>query len=76
MYELVQVHEHGDYAEVVIRTKQGERRVLAGNIYYVHNPRAYYPPAEQHGNQQSQPITNAAQNAQSDTSGDPAAAGA
>jgi hypothetical protein len=40
-YELVQLHECGNYAEVVVRDKNG-REVYAGNITKVKNPNSYY----------------------------------
>lgn len=44
-FELVQVHELGSIAEVVIRDKNGEL-VYAGNLHKQRNPKAYYPAQE------------------------------
>jgi len=41
-FELVQVHECGDHAEVVIRDKNG-CIVYAGNLPKQNNPESYYP---------------------------------
>lgn len=45
-FELVQVHEcvERDYAEVVIRDKNG-RKAYAGNLSLMNNPRQVYPPS-------------------------------
>lgn len=40
-FELVQLHECGDHAEVVVRDANG-CEVFAGNIGRVDNPKAYY----------------------------------
>jgi hypothetical protein len=42
-FELVQVHEIGETAEVIIRDKNGGL-VYGGNLKKVKNPKAYYPP--------------------------------
>lgn len=42
-FELVQIHEAGEYAEVVIRDKNNFK-VYAGNIKLSEIPRTYYPP--------------------------------
>jgi len=44
-FELVQVHEAGEFAEVVIRDKNGFL-VYAGNLQKMSNPRSYYAPEE------------------------------
>jgi len=45
IFELVQVHESGNCAEVVIRDKNGSK-VYAGNLDKMDDPRAYYAPDE------------------------------
>ncbi len=47
-FELVQVHEAADYAEVVVRDKNGIL-VYAGNLEKVPDPRSYYAPGEVDG---------------------------
>ncbi|KKN26722.1 hypothetical protein LCGC14_0872040 [marine sediment metagenome] len=42
-FELVQVHENPDYAEIVIRDKNN-CQVYAGNLSLVQNPQSFYPP--------------------------------
>ncbi len=44
-FELVQVHECGSHAEVVIRQRNG-CLVYAGNLNVQPNPKAYYLPSE------------------------------
>ena len=42
-FELVQVHENGDNAEIVVRDKNSFK-VYAGNLDIVNDPGQYYPP--------------------------------
>ena len=42
-FELVQVHENGDNAEIVVRDKNSFK-VYAGNLDIVSDPWGYYPP--------------------------------
>ncbi len=44
-FELVQVHENGDNAEIVVRDKNNFK-VYAGNLNIVDDPEKYYPPKE------------------------------
>ncbi len=41
-FELVQVHENGDYAEIVVRDKNNFK-VYEGKLDIVSNPKSYYP---------------------------------
>lgn len=42
-FELVQVHEQNEYAEVIIRDKNG-LHAYGGNLKKINNPKSVYPP--------------------------------
>ena len=42
-FELVQVHENGNNAEIVVRDKNNFK-VYAGKLTISHDPISYYPP--------------------------------